>query len=578
MALNSPEWIFILIGSLFSIAFGAMTPLFGMLFGDVMGVFNEAPADARKHMQNYALMFGGIGLGFLISNTVTGFTFSTSGARLVERVRKRMFESMLSQEIGWYDQEENNTGALCARLSSSAEAISSATGGKIGQVLSGVSILLLSGTLAIIYEWRLGLVTMSFLPPLCFGMIMQLRLMMFDGAVQKEALEKSAKIAVESITNIRTVSGLRCESKMLEMYSEELKKPHKTGKWKAHMRGFIYGFANSNFIFAYAVCYYYGSWLMVHDPDSGIDTQIIWKVAIMVLNGGAMIGMSFTALMDVNTAFSAAEKIFEVLDRKPKIVTNPSVGLRLDEVHGNAEIKDGVFSYPTRQNVKILKQLNLSIKSGEKIALVGQSGCGKSTVIQMIQRFYDFDEGSLEMEGKDIRNLNVPYIRSKLGIVSQEPVLFNKTIAENIMYGDNEREVSMEEVLEAAKKANIHSFVSELPSGYETSVGGKGTQLSGGQKQRVAIARAMIRNPSILLLDEATSALDTESEQIVQEALETAQEGRTSITIAHRLSTIMEADRIFVLEKGRVAECGTHAELLASKSIYYKLWNRSVTG
>ena len=160
--------------------------------------------------------------------------------------------------------------------------------------------------------------------------------------------------------------------------------------------------------------------------------------------------------------------------------------------------------------MKVLRKLNLSIQSGEKIALVGQSGCGKSTVIQMIQRFYDFDEGSLLIENENIQNLNVAFMRSRLGIVSQEPVLFNKTIEENIKYGDNEKEVSMEEVIEAAKKANIHNFVSSLPQGYDTNVGGKGTQLSGGQKQRVAIARALIRNPSILLLDEATSALDFE--------------------------------------------------------------------
>ena len=210
------------------------------------------------------------------------------------------------------------------------------------------------------------------------------------------------------------------------------------------------------------------------------------------------------------------------------------------------------------------------------MALVGQSGCGKSTVIQMIQRFYDLDAGSMNFQGNDVRNLNLPFVRSKLGIVSQEPVLFNKTIAENIRYGDNDREISMEEVIEAARRANIHSFVSSLPAGYDTSVGGKGTQLSGGQKQRVAIARALVRNPSIILLDEATSALDTESEKIVQEALETAQIGRTSITIAHRLSTIMNSDRIFVLEKGQVVEVGTHSELLSLRGIYYNLWNKSV--
>merc|ERR1712083_1107813 len=221
-------------------------------------------------------------------------------------------------------------------------------------------------------------------------------------------------------------------------------------------------------------------------------------------------------------------------------------------------------------------RLQLSIKKGEKIALVGESGCGKSTVIQLIQRFYDLDQGSLELEEKNIQSLNLPYVRSKMGIVSQEPVLFDRSIAENIQYGDNERTVNMEEVIDAARKANIHNFVAALPQGYDTKVGGKGTQLSGGQKQRVAIARALVRNPSILLLDEATSALDTESEKIVQEALDKAQEGRTSITIAHRLSTVINSDKIFVIHRGQVSEWGTHAELLEKRGEYYNLWNKSV--
>jgi len=279
--------------------------------------------------------------------------------------------------------------------------------------------------------------------------------------------------------------------------------------------------------------------------------------------------------MDIQTLFLAAEKIFDVLDRKSKIDTNAGAGLRLEVLEGNTDIVDGQFSYPTRSDVQVLNKLSMSIKKGEKIALVGESGCGKSTVIQLMQRFYDLDQGSLKLEGQDIKHLNVPFVRSNIGIVSQEPVLFNRSIADNIKYGENARDVSMEEVIAAAKKANIHSFVSSLPEGYETNVGGKGKQLSGGQKQRVAIARAMIRNPAILLLDEATSALDSESEKIVQDALEAAQEGRTSITIAHRLSTIMEADNIFVIEKGKVAECGTHSELLNRRGIYHRLWNRS---
>ena len=369
----------------------------------------------------------------------------------------------------------------------------------------------------------------------------------------------------------------RCENLLYSQYCENLQKPHTLAVRKAHIRGFTYGFANSNFFFAYGICYYYGSWLIQNDEDTDLTTDTVFKIAMMILNGGAMIGVSLTALMDINNAFSAAEKIFEVLDRKPKIDCNPATGLKLNKISGDTKIHEGVFAYPTRPNTNVLKKLSLSIKRGEKVALVGQSGCGKSTVIQMLQRFYDLDDGSLSLDNNDIRNLNLPFVRSKLGIVSQEPVLFNKTIAENIQYGDNSRDVSMEEVIESARKANIHNFVTGLTDGYETSVGGKGSQLSGGQKQRVAIARALVRNPSIILLDEATSALDTESEKIVQEALEVAQEGRTSITIAHRLSTIMEADRIFVLDKGQVTECGSHGELLARKGTYYNLWNKSAS-
>ena len=204
-----------------------------------------------------------------------------------------------------------------------------------------------------------------------------------------------------------------------------------------------------------------------------------------------MVGYSFAFTADFNKAMVAAARVFQLLDRKPLIDTNPSVGLKLNQVDGNVKLRDAEFTYPTRQNIQILNRLNLSLKAGESIALVGESGCGKSTVIQLIQRFYDVNQGSLELEGNNIQALNLPYVRSKLGIVSQEPVLFDRSIAENIQYGDNERTVSMEEVIDAARKANIHNFVAALPEGYETKVGGKGTQLSGGQKQRVAIARSV---------------------------------------------------------------------------------------
>jgi len=333
----------------------------------------------------------------------------------------------------------------------------------------------------------------------------------------------------------------------------------------------VFGFAQSMPFFAYAGCMYYGGYLV---NNGEMEYQSVFKVAEALILGTMMVGQATAFAPNYNKAVLAAARVFRLLDRKPLIDSRGQSGLRLNRLAGNVEFKKATFRYPTRPQVRVLRDLDLSVTSGQRIALVGPSGCGKSTCIQLLQRFYDLKNGELTLDGLDIESLNVDHIRGQLGIVSQEPVLFDRTIAENIMYGDNERKVSMDEVVEAAKMANIHTFIAQLPQGYETRVGEKGTQLSGGQKQRVAIARALVRNPSILLLDEATSALDTESEKIVQEALDKAQEGRTSITIAHRLSTVQNMDKILVISHGRVTEQGTHSQLLAQRGLYAKLWSK----
>ncbi|KAK9257520.1 P-loop containing nucleoside triphosphate hydrolase protein, partial [Lipomyces tetrasporus] len=240
-------------------------------------------------------------------------------------------------------------------------------------------------------------------------------------------------------------------------------------------------------------------------------------------------------------------------------------------VQGNVEFKNVHFRYPTRLNVPILRGLNFSVKKGQYVALVGASGCGKSTSIGLLERFYNPLSGQVLLDGQDVSALNINAYRSHIALVQQEPALYSGTVRENVKYGSLDPEISDERMIEVCKQANIHDFIMSLPDGYDTMCGAKGSLFSGGQKQRIAIARALIRDPKILLLDEATSALDNESEKIVQAALDNAAKGRTTIAIAHRLSTIQRADIIFVLENGQVLESGTHQELLANKMKYYEL-------
>ncbi|BFZ23923.1 hypothetical protein BsWGS_26962 [Bradybaena similaris] len=282
------------------------------------------------------------------------------------------------------------------------------------------------------------------------------------------------------------------------------------------------------------------------------------------------LGQAASFMPDYSKAQLSASHIFGILDQIPKIDVYSADGVIKSHISGDIQLKDVQFSYPTRPEVEILKGVNLHVKPGQTAALVGMSGCGKSTVVSLIQRYYDPTGGAIFVEGLDVRQYNLKALRSLISVVSQEPVLFDRSIRDNIVYG-LEQGAAMTDVIAAAKLANAHDFICKLPEGYDTLVGEKGTQLSGGQKQRVAIARALIRNPRILLLDEATSALDTESEKIVQSALDRAREGRTCIVIAHRLSTIQSADVIFAMDNGAVVESGTHQGLLAKKGAYFAL-------
>ena len=276
----------------------------------------------------------------------------------------------------------------------------------------------------------------------------------------------------------------------------------------------------------------------------------------------------------------AAAEMKTLFDRKPDIDSWSTEGEVLEGMEGSIEFRDVHFRYPTRPEQPVLRGLNLTVKPGQYVALVGASGCGKSTTIAMLERFYDPLVGGVYVDGKEISSINISNYRNYLALVSQEPTLYQGTIRENILLGADKKEedVHEEDIMQACKDANIYDFILSLPDGFNTVVGSKGSMLSGGQKQRIAIARALLRDPKILLLDEATSALDSESEKVVQAALDAAAKGRTTIAVAHRLSTIQKADMIYVFDQGRIVENGTHNELLQKQGRYFELVNLQSLG
>ncbi|XP_069680452.1 multidrug resistance protein homolog 49 isoform X2 [Periplaneta americana] len=575
MALNKPELIHSVIGCLAATAIGCTMPAFAVLFGEVLGVLSESDAEKVQSDANwYSILFLVIGIVSGLGMFLQMYLFGLVGVRLTERLRIAAFSAMLRQEVGWFDEERNRVGTLCARLSGDAASVQGATGSRIGVILQSLSTLAIGTILAFIYSWNMTLVSLISVPLVFAGVFIESRVMHGQGLKEKTALEAATKIAIEAIVNIRTVTSLCAERLFQHNYMVELKVAQQAARRKTRFRGPVFSLGQTAPFFGYGLSLYYGGYLVATE---GLPYKNVIKVSEALIFGAWMLGQGLAFAPNYSIAKMAAGRLFRLMDRKPRIYSAPVTGTGIWNAEGNIDYSKVKFQYPTRPEIPILKGLNLQIKTGQTVALVGPSGCGKSTCIQLLQRFYEPASGTVSMDGKDISSMPLQSLRAQLGIVSQEPVLFDRTIAENIAYGDNSRSVPMDEIIEAAKKSNIHSFIQSLPLGYETGLGSKGTQLSGGQKQRIAIARALVRNPRVLLLDEATSALDTHSEKVVQEALDQAREGRTCITIAHRLATVQQADIICVLNKGVVAEMGSHAQLLQRQGLYCELLRQAAS-
>ncbi|XP_071977907.1 bile salt export pump-like isoform X2 [Engystomops pustulosus] len=566
---NAPEWPYMLIGSLGAAVNGAVNPLYALLFSQILLIFSLPDKDEQKNQINgICVLFVLIGIVSFLTQFLQGYTFAKSGELLTRRLRKIGFQAMLGQEVGWFDDPRNSPGALTTRLATDASQIQGATGLQIGMIVDSLTTISVALIIAFSYSWKLSLVTLCFLPFLGLSGALQAKMLGRLASQDKQAMEAAGRISSEALGNIRTIAGIAKEKRFVEMYEEQLEAPYQAAIKKANVYGLCFGFAQCIVFISNAVLYRYGGYLV---EVEGLPYNFVFRVIFSVVTSGSALGRASFYTPDYAKAKIAAAHFFKLVDRVPKISVYEDIGDKWSDFKGSIDFIDCKFTYPTRPDIQVLNGLNVSVKPGQTLALVGSSGCGKSTSVQLLERFYDPDMGTVLIDGHVCQNINVAFLRSKIGIVSQEPVLFDCSIADNIKYGDNSKQVTMDQVIEASKKAQLHEFVMGLPDKYNTNVGAHGSQLSRGQKQRIAIARAIVRDPKILLLDEATSALDTESEKTVQAALDHAREGRTCIVIAHRLSTIQNSDIIAVMSQGIVIEKGNHDELMEKKGAYYKL-------
>ncbi|RKP38236.1 P-loop containing nucleoside triphosphate hydrolase protein, partial [Dimargaris cristalligena] len=575
------DWLLMMIGTICAMAVGASQPLMAIIFGSILQNLGSytynyqtdpdlANAQLEQTIHDMLKWVGILAGATFTAAFVQIFMWSYAAERQCRNIRELYYASILRQEIAWFDTV--STGDLTSRISGDVNMLQEGIGSKLSIIVQDCTCFVTGFIVAFVKGWRLALVLMSSLPLLILCGTIMSKLVAARSTQGQDSYAGAGAVAEEVISGIRTVMAFGGQEREAERYEGKVRGALRQGIRNAYISGLGVGCMMLLVFLTYALGFWYAIKLTAEGTLQGDQAIAVFFALVL---GATALGRSTPSFSALANARGAAGQVFQLIARERLIDPLANTGLTLDRVEGRCEFRAVQFNYPSRPDVPILKGLTLDVDPGQTVALVGPSGSGKSTIVALLERFYDPSAGAIFLDRVDIKDINVRSLRSHIGVVSQEPVLFGETIRQNVLWGTLDDPtgppVTDSQIEKACRDANAWDFIQNLPQGLDSPVGERGTFLSGGQKQRIAIARAIIRNPRILLLDEATSALDSKAERLVQDALDRVAQNRTTIVVAHRLSTIRNVDKIVVMQQGEVVEVGTHNALLARDGTYAQL-------
>ena len=546
-----------LIGIVFLVFSTLTTMAFPLLIGEMTKVME---GKSQFTINQVAIYFGAILLAQGIFSFFRVYFFAIVSEKTAADLRKILFDKFVKAPITFF--ENNRVGDLMSRLTSDVSAIQNVLSITLAEFFRQIATLVIGIGMLVYISWKLTLFMLATFPIIVIAALVFGRYIRVLSRKVQDRLAEANTIVEESLQSISIVKAFTNERLESKRFGKSIDETVRLALKAANLRGGFISFFIIGLFGGIVLVIWYGGNLVIGKEI--LISQLITFLTLTIFIGGSLSGLG-DLYAQLQRTVGASERILEILDEKDEV--NLENSIEANPVKGNISFKNVNFRYPSRTDIEVLKGLNIDIDSGKKIALVGPSGSGKSTIVQLLMKFYTLADGKITIDGQDIAGQDVSYLRQNIAIVPQEVILFGGTIFENIAYG--KPGATRQEVEDAALRANAAEFIEKFPEKLETVVGERGVKLSGGQRQRIAIARAILKDPKILILDEATSALDSESEKLVQDALNELMKGRTTIIIAHRLATIRNVDQIYVIKDGEIAESGSHEDLMTDRNGIY---------